>query len=254
MAEVAKKARTRFLAAMLFTGLNQVKFAEMKRNVHNDHVRGTDSVPQTYEEVIKYTDAYKIGNHRLLGGGPSSGVAFYQSGGTETSDDGMKRPTILDLYQVPSWKMVLWHPTLRVIANAISVEVLAIGRKKDCPKRKEKKSVVGQVHMNVGPTQEEEEMLEGIGFHQQQSTQQLVVAPPTRMTLESNNFYVDRNSSYHQCVDSSLLTNIETQAMTLKADCNAGTSYATEKRAGFRHVSHVGGTNGNCEPSIPSST
>ena len=175
----------------------------MKRNVHNDYVRGTDSVPQTFERVIHMTDAYQLARRRLTGG-TSSGVAFYQQGMDDTSpaaeekagDDGPPSGTKLDDGTMAPNKS----------GNNKCHRCGATDHwKRNCPKNKKKaaENVEGQVHMNVVPTNEEEEMFEGIGFHQQST--------PARNTLCPHKIYVDSNSNFHQCIIPGLLENVTTQ-------------------------------------------
>jgi hypothetical protein len=68
---------------------------------------------------------------------------------------------------------------------------------------------------------------EGIGFHQNESSNPRVIA--TRKTLDPQQLYLDSTSSFHQVFTEEHLDNLRLAGTTLRADCNAGTNFATKK-------------------------
>ena len=53
--ENAKVAAERYLAALLFDGLSNAKYAELKTHVANCALEGVDSVPKSFNQVLKAT-------------------------------------------------------------------------------------------------------------------------------------------------------------------------------------------------------
>jgi hypothetical protein len=78
------------------------------------------------------------------------------------------------------------------------------------------------VHISIGDAE-----FEGIGFLQNESTNTRVVA--TRNTLDPHQLYLNSTSSFHQVFTEEHLDNLRLAGATLRADCNAGTNFATEK-------------------------
>jgi hypothetical protein len=70
-----------------------------------------------------------------------------------------------------------------------------------------------------------EDILEGIGFLQNKSTNAAVVA--THKTLNPCCLYLDSTSSFHQVFTKEHLNYLNTAGITLRANCNAGTNFAT---------------------------
>jgi hypothetical protein len=68
---------------------------------------------------------------------------------------------------------------------------------------------------------------EGIGFLQNKSSKPRVVA--TRKTLDPQWLYLDSTFSFHQVFTEEHLDNLQLAGATLRADCNAGTNFATKK-------------------------
>ena len=51
--EVEKEVTSRYPAALLFDGLSNVKYAELKTDIANQALQGKDAVPKSYDMVLK---------------------------------------------------------------------------------------------------------------------------------------------------------------------------------------------------------
>ncbi len=78
------------------------------------------------------------------------------------------------------------------------------------------------VHIFVGDVE-----FKGIGFLQNESTNPRVIA--TRKTLDPQRLYLDSTSSFRQVFTKEHLDNRCLTGATLRADCYAGTNFATKK-------------------------
>jgi hypothetical protein len=77
-------------------------------------------------------------------------------------------------------------------------------------------------HISVG-----KDILDGIGFLQNKSTNAAVVA--THKTLNPHHLYLDRTSSFHQVFTKEHLNHLNMAGVTFHAGCNAGKKFATKK-------------------------
>jgi hypothetical protein len=82
--------------------------------------------------------------------------------------------------------------------------------------------LAGMAHISVG-----DEEFEGIGFLQSKSVNPRIVA--MRKTLDPHWLYLNSTSSFHQVFTEEHLDNLRLAGATLRANCNAGTNFATEK-------------------------
>ena len=55
----AKEGERRFLAALFFSGLSDSKYKELKYNVYNSYLDGVDSLPRSYNAVLRLVDGFK---------------------------------------------------------------------------------------------------------------------------------------------------------------------------------------------------
>jgi hypothetical protein len=77
-------------------------------------------------------------------------------------------------------------------------------------------------HVSIGGKE-----FKGIGFLQNKSTNPRVIA--MRKTLDPQQLYLDSTSSFHQVFTEEHLDNLWLAGATLRANCNAGTNFATKK-------------------------
>ncbi len=77
-------------------------------------------------------------------------------------------------------------------------------------------------HITIGGKE-----FEGIGFLQNESSNPRVVA--TRKTLDPQQLYLDSTSNFHQVFTEEHLDNLRLDGTILRANCNAGTNFATKK-------------------------
>ncbi len=78
------------------------------------------------------------------------------------------------------------------------------------------------VHVSIG-----NEEFKGIGFLQNESLNPCVIV--TRKTLDPQQLYLNSTSSFHQVFMEEHLDNLRLAGATLRANCNAGTNFATKK-------------------------
>jgi hypothetical protein len=93
------------------------------------------------------------------------------------------------------------------------------------------KELSGMAHISIC-----EDVLDGIGFLQNKSTNVPVVT--TWKTLNPHRLYLDSTSSSHQVFTDEHLDHLKTAGVTLRADCNAGTNFAT-KKGWFQDLFHL---------------
>jgi len=55
-----KEATYRYLAALLFDGLSNIKFAELKTDITNRALQGKYAVPKSYGMVLKFVSGWRI--------------------------------------------------------------------------------------------------------------------------------------------------------------------------------------------------
>ena len=79
-AEVEKEATSRYLAALLFDGLSNVKYAELKTDIANQALQGKDAVPKSYDMVLKLASGWRIKASRSVSNNFEPGTAMYQHG------------------------------------------------------------------------------------------------------------------------------------------------------------------------------
>jgi hypothetical protein len=94
----------------------------------------------------------------------------------------------------------------------------------NCPdlSQAQRKELAGMAHISIGGKE-----FEGIGLLQNKSSNPRLVA--TRKTLDPQQLYLDSTSSFHQVFTEKHLDNLRLAGTTLRANCNAGTNFATEK-------------------------
>ena len=49
----AEEGERRFLAALFFSGLSDLKYKELKDSVHNSYLAGVDGLPRSYDAVLR---------------------------------------------------------------------------------------------------------------------------------------------------------------------------------------------------------
>jgi hypothetical protein len=82
--------------------------------------------------------------------------------------------------------------------------------------------LAGTAHISIS-----EDILDSIGFLQNESTNAVVVA--THKTLNPHCLYLYSISSFRQIFTEEHLNHLNTAGITLRADCNAGTNFSTKK-------------------------
>jgi hypothetical protein len=70
------------------------------------------------------------------------------------------------------------------------------------------------------------DILDGISFLRNESTNAVVIK--TRKTLNLHRLYLDSTSSFHQVFTKENLDHLKLAGVTLHADCNSGTNFATK--------------------------
>ena len=94
----------------------------------------------------------------------------------------------------------------------------------NCPNltNAQREVLAGTVHISLGNAE-----FEGIGFLQNESTNPCIIVSDN--TLDPHWLYLNSTSSFHQVFTEEHLDNLCLAGATLRADCNAGTNFATEK-------------------------
>ncbi len=61
--------QTRYLAALFFAGLNNARYSQLKKAIHNKWlVIGKDDVPRMYDQVICLADGFRVNQPGFRGG------------------------------------------------------------------------------------------------------------------------------------------------------------------------------------------
>ena len=77
-AEIEKEATDRYLADLLFDGLNNIKYAELKTDIVNQALQGKYAVPKTCNMISKLASSWKIKTSRANSSNIDAGTAMYQ--------------------------------------------------------------------------------------------------------------------------------------------------------------------------------
>ena len=65
----------------IFSGLADSKYKELKDNLHNSYLAGVDSLPRSYDTVLRLAGGFKpIAVRQQNGGKKEKGVAFASPG------------------------------------------------------------------------------------------------------------------------------------------------------------------------------
>ena len=94
----------------------------------------------------------------------------------------------------------------------------------NCPdlSQAQRDKLAGTINISIGGKE-----FECIGLLQNESSNPLVVA--TRKTLDPQQLYLNSTSSFHQVFTKEHLDSFWLAGVTLHADCNVGTDFATKK-------------------------
>jgi len=76
--DIEKEATNRYLAALLFDGLSNVKYAEPKTGIANQALQGNNAVPKSYDMVLKLASGWRIKASRATSNNIEPGTAIYQ--------------------------------------------------------------------------------------------------------------------------------------------------------------------------------
>ncbi len=70
------EAQCCYLAGLIFHGLSNKTYRELKKKVHNDALMGSGTVPCTYNKVLQLADQYKSSYQQCPSGGSGGKLAF----------------------------------------------------------------------------------------------------------------------------------------------------------------------------------
>ncbi len=230
----AVKAQRRYLAALFFHGLSNEAHRDLKKKIHNNALTGSDTVPRTYDKVLQLADQYKSSYQQCQPGSgeQGGGIAFVQKGKATAAAAAKKAAALAKdgtigrkPHPVPGKK----DAAGKMIANSLDKKNCFNCGMDDhwvfsCPdlSQAQREELAGMAHISIGGKE-----FEGIGFLQNESSNPRVVA--TRKTLDPQQLYLDSTSSFHQVFTEEHLDNLRLAGTTLRADCNAGTNFATKK-------------------------
>jgi hypothetical protein len=236
----AAKAQRQYLAVLFFHGFSNKAHRDLKKKNHNDALTGSDMVPCTYDIVLQLADQYKSSyQQRQPGGGKrGGGIAFMQKGKAAAAAAAEKAAAVAkhglierNPHPVPGEKDEMG----KMIANSSGKKTCFNCGMDDhwvvnCPdlSQAQRKELASMAHISIGGKE-----FEGIGFLQNKSSNPRVIA--TCKTLDPQQLYLDSTSSFHQVFTEEHLDNLRLAGATLRADCNAGTNFAT-KRGWYRNL------------------
>jgi hypothetical protein len=207
------EAHRRYLAALFFHGLSNESHHELKEKVHNNALMGSNTVPHTYKKVLQLEDRYKSSYQPRPAGGGGGGVAFAQKvmalGSTPTStppDASAKKSLERKPHPAPGLRDTI----SKMIANASGKKNCFNCRAADhwivnCPDLTavQCKELAWMANISIG-----EDILDGIGFLQNKSTNAAIVA--TRKTLNLHCLYLDSTYSFYQVFTKEHLNHLNT--------------------------------------------
>ncbi len=193
-----------------------------------------DTVPCTYDKVLKLADQYKSSyQQRQPGGVQGGGIAFAQKGksavaaamAAAAAAAWMDTPTNKKPHPVPGEK----DAKGKMLPNSM-------GKKNcfncggddhwvvNCPDltTSQREEIAGMAHISLGNDE-----FEGIRFLQNESLNPHIIT--TGNTLDSQRLNLDSTSSFHKVFTDKHMDNLRLAGATLRADCNAGTKFATKK-------------------------
>jgi hypothetical protein len=195
---------------------------------------GSDTVPRTYDKVLQLADQYKSSYQQRQPGGSEQGggIAFAQKGKAAAAAAAEKAAVLAkdgSIGRKPHRVSGKKDAAGKMIANSL-------GKKNcfncgmgdhwvvNCPdlSQAQREELAGMAHISIGGKE-----FEGIGFLQNKSSNPRVIA--MRKNLDPQQLYLDSTSSFHQVFTEEHLDNLRLAAATLRADCNAGTNFATTK-------------------------
>ncbi len=220
----ATEAQHCYIDALFFHGLSNKAHWDLNRKVHNNALTGTKTVPRTYDKVLQLADQYKS-SYQQCQPGSGGGIAFVQKG---------KAATAATAAMAVSEKK-LPHPVPGEKDNKGKMLANSLGKRNcfncgsdnhwvvNCPNlTAAQRNELGDMrHVSVSNKE-----FKVISFLQHESVNPCVVA--MRKTLDPHWLYLDSASSFHQVFMEEHLDN-RLACATLRADCNAGTNFATKK-------------------------
>ncbi len=230
----AAEAQRGYLAALSFHGLRNKAHRDLKKKIHNNALMGSDTVPCTYDKVLQLVDQYKSSYQQCqpCGGKQGGGIAFVQKGKAAAAAAAEKAAAVAEdgsierkPHPVPGKK----NEVGKMIANSLGKKnCFNCGMDNhwviNCPdlSQAQREELAGMAHILIGGKE-----FEGIGFLQNKSSNPRVVA--THKTLDPQRLYLNSTSSFHQVFTEEHLDNLRLAGATLRANCNAGTNFATKK-------------------------
>ncbi len=230
----AAEAQRQYLAALFFHDLSNKAHRDLKKKIHNNALTESDTVPRTYNKVLKLVDQYKSSyqQHQPGGGKRGGGIALVQKGkavavaaaekAAALAKDGTirRKPHPVPGKKDVAGKMIANSSGKKNCFNCSTDDHWVV----NCPdlSQAQCKELAGMAHILIGGKE-----FEGIGFLQNESSNPRVLA--MRKTLDPQQLYLDSTSSFHQVFTEEHLDNLRLARTTLRADCNASINFATKK-------------------------
>ena len=256
--EVMDAAAERYLAALFFSGLNKDKYESFKNDMHNSHIMGGGRLPETYEEVLWKAEEFRP--TKVAGVAEAPGVGMPQVGEEEdnqdnekgvvavqTNADGTKtnkagRKDCFHCGATDHW--VGDCPHLSPAKRAEVSAAMRAGTYRAPTKEQQKENARAKPGANMmivagsggdGGDGEEggeeiapgEGELEDVAFLQRETEEPRL--EEARRTLSPDKLYLDTCSSFHMCFTKKHMRQVVEVGQKLSGDCNAGTTYSSQK-------------------------
>ena len=260
-----KEGATRFKAALLFSGLNNKPYGELKRRVNNDFLAGIDTVPKTEDAVIRRalgfqgTPAYRqpastaqkadeagvafgqVGKEEKRAGaardGKEKGRPAGEAGGAgntagtaASAEDGTKANAAGRKDCFHCGKTDHWSRECPDLTPALRQELsdLGAGGWAELCRQGKVGQQPGQSHINVAG--DADEASETPVDREEAGFGFLQNSERAESDyLDEDKAYLDTTSSFHQARTTKHLSGVQKVSNILRGSCNAGTTFSDEK-------------------------
>ncbi|KAL7447592.1 hypothetical protein ACHAXS_006643 [Conticribra weissflogii] len=212
--EAMEIAKERFTACLVLNGADNGRYKQLKDDLHNQHMMGTDNYPKTVEHAVKLLNNYKT--TKVRGYNPRIGkeehVAMIQYGANEKAEKEKKGKKKKKKDEVECFRCgELGHYA------------------SECNKAHADSVDDGLANINVDSEDDDYDDNASHGMQALMIEEHGISMLQARKTLNPNHFYVDTCATYSSSINKDFLSDIHETNQGLHGHCNAESIYINKK-------------------------